>query len=91
MSGTENILLLASAPALRAPHRGAPSCGARREELCQRLNRRDRILTQGQDDPLLIVSFERLYIAGCLGLRERAKAKWFSRNAEIGNHPIDEL
>ena len=91
MSGTEGILLLMDTPALSAPYRGTPNCGARREELCQCLNRRDRILAQGQDDPLLIVSFERLYIAGCLGLRERTKGKWFSWNAEIGNHLIDKL
>lgn len=91
MSGTEDILLLAGTPALRAPNGGTPNCGARCEALCQRLNRRDRILTQWQDDPLLIVSFESLYIAGCLGLRECAKGKWFSWDAEIGNHLIDEL
>ena len=63
----------------------------RREGLRQRLNRRDRVLAQGQDDGLLIVSFERLDVSGHLGLRERAKGKWLSGNAKIGNHLIDEL
>jgi hypothetical protein len=37
------------------------------------------------------MSLERLYVAGCLGLRERAKGERFSWNVEIGNHRIDEL
>ena len=63
----------------------------RGEGLRQRLNRRDRVLAQGQDDGLLIMSLERLYVAGGLGLRERAKGEWFSGDPEIRNHPIDEL
>ena len=63
----------------------------RGEELRQRLNRRDGVLAQRQEDSLLLMSLERLYVAGGLGLRERAKGEGFSGNAEIGNHRIDEL
>jgi len=91
MSGTAGILLLAGTPAPGVPHSWTPSRRARREGLRQRLNRRDRVLPQGQDDGLLIVSLEGLYVSGCLGLREGAKGVRFSGNPEIGNHLIDEL
>jgi hypothetical protein len=91
MSGTEGILLLAGAPAPGAPHCWTPNRRARREGLRQRLNRRDRVLAQGQDDGLLIMRLERLYVAGGLGLRERAKGERFSGDLKIRNHLIDEL
>ena len=91
MSGTAGILLLAGAPAPGAPLSWTPSRRARREGLRQGLNRRDWVFGQGQDDGLLIVSLERLYVADGLGLSVRAKGEWFSWNAEIRNHLIDEL
>jgi len=91
MSGTEGILFLAGAAAPGASHSWTPNRCARREGLRQRLNRRDRVLAQGQDDGLLIMRLERLYVAGGLGLRERAKGERFSGDPEIRNHLIDEL
>ena len=73
------------------PQGWTPSRRARGEGLRQRLNSRDRVLAQGQDNGLLIMSLERLYVASGLGLRERAKGKRFSGDPEIRNHLIDEL
>src|SRR5512141_1701672 len=70
MSVTADILLLAGAPASGAPHSWTLNPSAWGQEFCQGLNRRDGILTQGQDDGLLFMSLERLDIAGGLGLRE---------------------
>ena len=91
MSGTAGILLLTGPPALGAPHSWTPCRPARGKGLRQCLNRRDGILAQRQTDGLLRMSVERLYVAGGLRLRERAKGEGFSRNGEIGNHWIDEL
>ena len=91
MSGTAGILFLAGTPNFVVSHSWTPSRRARREGLRQRLNRRNRILAQGQDDGLLIMSLQGLYVAGGLGLRECAKGERFSGDPEIRNHRIDEL
>ena len=91
MSGTAGILLLAGASAPGAPRSWTARRRARGEGLRQGLNRRDGVLAQGQDDGLLLMSVERLYVAGGLGLREGAKGERFSGNTEIGSHLIDEL
>ena len=91
ISGGRVILFLTGAPAFGAPHSWAPRRRARRKGLRQRLNRRDRVLAQGQDNGLLIMSLERLYVANGLSLRERAKGKRFPGDPEIRNHLIDEL
>ena len=86
MSGTAGILLFSGAPLS-----WTTSGRTRGEGLRQHPNRRDRILAQGQDDGLLLMSLEGLYVTGRLGLRERAKGEWFSGNLEIRSHRIDEL
>ena len=63
----------------------------RGESLRQRLYRRDWILAQGQENGLVTMSLERLYVAGGLGLRECAKGEWLSGDPKIWNHLIDEL
>ena len=64
---------------------------ARGEGLRQRLNRRDGGLAQRHEDGLLPMSLECLYVAGCLGLRERAKGEGLPGYGEIWHHRIDEL
>ena len=91
ISGTAGILLLRGAPVPGASRGGAACQGLRGEGLHQLLNRCDRVLAQGQGDGLLIMSLERLYVAGGLGLRERAKGEEFAGDPEIRNHLIDEL
>src|SRR5688572_28672697 len=91
MSGTAGILLFAGAHAPGAPCCTTTSWCAKGQSLRQRLHRRDRIFTQGQDDSRLIMSVESLYVTGGLGLRERAKCERFSGNPEIRSHRINEL
>ena len=64
---------------------------ARGEGIRECQNRRDGVLAQGQNDGLLFMSLERLYVASGLGLREGAKGERFSGNTEIGSHLIDKL
>ena len=91
ISGERAILFLTGAAAFGAPYGWTTSRRTRGQGLRQRLNRRDRVPAQGQDNSLLIMSLERLYVGGGLRMRERAKVEGFPRNVEFRNHLIDEL
>ena len=49
------------------------------------------VLAQKQEDGLLLMSLECLYVAGGLGLRKRAKVKGLPGMLRSGNHLIDEF